>query len=260
VNVLDDHGRLAGRFNLVDAAVAIVLLVLIPIAYGAFLLFRTPTPTIVSVVPATVLEGSTQRLEVDGTNLRPFMRVSLNATPAKSFLVGSTKYAFVDLPDLKPGTYDVVLYDYMREIARLPRALTVAPFATDVQLDVTGVFKSAADAQGVNVKVGDKFPADGNAVAEVISVGATIPGELRLRVGNEVVRIASAGRDLPATLRVQCHSVRGPDGTARCMVPGVDAAVPVAPDALLSLPTPQGPLLFQIATAQAPKANGSGDR
>jgi hypothetical protein len=110
------------------------------------------------------------------------------------------------------------------------------------------------------VKVGDKFPASGNAVAEVISVGAPVPGELRLRVGNEVVRVASAGRDLPATLRVQCHSVRAPDGTARCMVPGVDVAVAVAPDALLSLPTPQGPLLFQITTAQAPKVNGSGDR
>ena len=260
MTVLDDRGRLAGRFNVVDGVAAIVLLVLIPVAYGAFLLFRTPTATMVSVVPATLLEGSRQRLEIDGTNLRPFMRVSFNTTPAKSFVIGSTNYALVDLPDLKPGTYDVVLYDYQQEVARLPKAFTVAPLATNVQLEVVGAFKSASDALAANLKVGDKFPATGNAIAEVVAVGAPIPGELRVRVGDDMVRVASTERDLPATLRVTCHSVRGPDGTARCMVPGVDEPVAVAPDALLTLSTPQGPLLFQIATARAPKANGSDDR
>ena len=260
MRVLDDRGRLAGRVNVVDAAAAIVLLVLIPAAYGAFLLFRTPRPTIVSVVPATLLEGSRQRLEIDGTNLRPFMRVSFDTTPAKSFLIGSTKYALVDLPDLKPGTYDVVLYDYMQEVARLPKAFTVAPLASDVQLEVIGAFKSASDTLAANLKVGDKFPATGDPIAEVVAVGAPIPGELRVRVGDDMVRVASAERDLPATLRVRCRSVRAPDGTARCMVPGVDEPVAVAPDAFLTLPTPQGPLLFQIGTARAPKANASDDR
>jgi hypothetical protein len=260
VKVLDDRGRVAGRFNVVDGVVAIVLLVLIPVAYGGFLLFRTPTPTIVSVAPAALLEGSRQRLEIDGTNLRPFMRVSFNTTPAKSFLIGSTKYALVDLPDLKPGTYDVVLYDYQREVARLPKAFTVAPLATNVQLEVVGAFKSASDTLAATLKAGDKFPATGNAIAEVVAVGAPIPGELRLRVGDDMVRVASPDRDLPATLRLKCYSVRGPDGTARCMVPGVDEPVAVAPDALLTLSTPQGPLLFQIATARAPKVIGSDDR
>ena len=130
------------------------------VAYGAFLLFRTPRPTIVSVVPATLLEGSRQRLEIDGTNLRPFMRVSFDTTPAKSFLIGSTKYALVDLPDLKPGTYDVVLYDYMQEVARLPKAFTVAPLATDVQLEVIGAFKSASDTLAANLKVGRQVSGD----------------------------------------------------------------------------------------------------
>ena len=260
MRVLDDRGRLAGRVNVVDAVAAGILLVLIPVAYGAFLLFRTPAPTLVSIGPATMLEGSRQRLEIDGTNLRPFMRVSFDTTPAKSFLIGSTKYALVDLPDLKPGTYDVVLYDYMQEAARLPKAFTVAPLATNVQLEVDGAFKAASDALVANLKVGDTFPATGNAIAEVIAVGTPVPGELRVRVGDEMVRVASTDRDLPATLRVKCQSVRGPGGTARCMVPGVDEPVAVAPDALLALSTPQGPLLFQIATGRAPKANRSGDR
>ena len=53
MTVLDDRGRLAGRVNVVDAVAAIILLVLIPVAYGAFLLFRTPAPTLASVEPAT---------------------------------------------------------------------------------------------------------------------------------------------------------------------------------------------------------------
>ena len=116
---LDTDRRSSLRFNLVDVVVAIVILGLIPIAYGAYLLFRTPPPTLVSVSPVRLFEGHNQRLEIDGANLRPFMRVSLNSTPARSFLIGSTKYALVDLPDLKPGEYDVVLFDAVREVARL---------------------------------------------------------------------------------------------------------------------------------------------
>jgi hypothetical protein len=255
VRLLDDRGRVGGRFNVVDAIAAILLVILIPIAYGAYLLFRTPTPTLVSIVPAMLFEGSKQRVEIDGANLRPFMRVSFDTTPARSFLLGSTKYALVDLPELKPGAYDVVLYDYMQEVARLPKALTIAPIATDVELEVVGAFKSPSDRLAANLKVGDRFPPGANAIAEVIAVGAPTSGDLRLRVGGETVRVASSQRELPATLRVKCYSVRAEDGTARCVVPTADERVAVAPDALLTLSTPQGSVLFQIASARAPKAN-----
>jgi hypothetical protein len=148
----------------------------------------------------------------------------------------------------------------MREVARLPKAFTVKPFVADVQLEVAGAFKSMPDALAASLKAGDRFPAIGTAIAEVVSVGTPVPGELRLRVGDDMVRVASAGRDLPATLRVQCRSVRGPGGSARCMVPGGDEPVAIAPDALLALPAPQGPLLFQIATAHAPAANAADAR
>ena len=52
MTLLDDRGRVAGRVNLVDAVAAIVILVLIPVAYGAYLLFRTPPPKMLSVSPA----------------------------------------------------------------------------------------------------------------------------------------------------------------------------------------------------------------
>jgi hypothetical protein len=256
VTLLDDRGRLAGRFNVVDAIAAIVLIVAIPVAYAAYRLFRTPTPTLASVVPATLFEGARQRIEIDGTNLRPFMRVTFNTTPARAFLLGSTKYALVDLPDLKPGAYDVVLYDYMQEVARLPKALTIAPVATDVELELVGAFKSPAEAL-MDLKVGDRFPPTGNAIAEVLAVGAPVSGDLQLRVGTETLRVASRQQERPATLRVRCYSIRAEDGTARCVVPAVDAPVTVAPDALLMLSTLHGPVLFQIAAARAPGGTAS---
>ena len=252
MTVIDERGRVGGRVNLVDVAAAVVLLVLIPVAVGAYLLFRTPRPTLVSVSPATVSEGPNQRLEINGTNLRPFMRVSFDTVPAKSFLIGSTRYALVDLPDLKPGVYDVVLYDYMQEVVRLPKALTVAPIATDVELEVVGRFKSAPEALAAQLKVGDKFPSVEQPLVEVRSIGPVTRGDLRLRVGEETVTVPLSRQELAATLRVKCSIQRAPDGSVRCTVPLPDQHVVVAPDAVFLLAMPQGPVVFQIASASAP--------
>ena len=44
--IVDDRGRLGGKVNLIDAVVAFLILILIPVAFGAYLLFRTPQPTL----------------------------------------------------------------------------------------------------------------------------------------------------------------------------------------------------------------------
>src|SRR2546422_10266125 len=100
MTLVDDRGRVGGRLNLVDAVAAIVVLVLIPVAYGAYLLFRTPPATLSSIYPTKLYQGRNLRIVVNGTNLRPFMRVSLNDIQARTFLLGSTKYVEVDLPEL----------------------------------------------------------------------------------------------------------------------------------------------------------------
>jgi hypothetical protein len=253
----DDRGPRAGRFNLVDAAVAVVVLVLIPVAYGAYLLFRTPRPAIVSIAPAQLPEGHSQRLEIEGANLRPFLRVSFNTIAAKSFLIGSTTYAIVDVPDLKPGSYDVVLYNRMQEVARLPKALTVVPMVADVELDVTGAFRPASAA--AQLKAGDTIPT-ANPIAEVVAIGAPAAGDLRLRAGDQIIRVPLQQRELPATLRLKCHTARTADGAVQCLVaggPGADEPMVVAPDALLTLPLPSGPVSFQIISVRAPAVRPS---
>jgi hypothetical protein len=256
----DSNTRGPLRFNLVDVVAAIVIFGLIPIAYGAYLLFRTPPPTLVSVSPVRLFEGHNQRLVIDGANLRPFLRVSFNATQAKSFLIGSTKYAIVDLPDLKPGEYDVVLYDAVREVARLPKGLTVVPMAADVELEVVGAFKPAPAAASTPPKIGDKFPPTGDAIAEVIAIGAPTAGDLRLRVGDDTIRVPLRQPVWPATLRVKCYTARRPDGAVQCLVPGRsgnDDQTVIAPDALLTLASLSGPIGFQIDAVRPPAATSA---
>ena len=207
---LDNDPRSARRFNLVDVVVAVVILGLIPIAYGAYLLFRTPPPTLASVSPVRLFEGHNQRVEIEGTNLRPFMRASFNTIPARSFLIGSTKYALVDVPDLAPGTYDVVLYDYMQEVDRLPKALTVVPMVTDVELEVVGAFKSPPDGLAAHLKERRQVPVD----------------RRRDRRGRRRWRPGSA--DLAAARRRRDHScaaqpARAPGHAAREVLHGAQA-------------------------------------
>jgi hypothetical protein len=85
-------------------------------------------------------------------------------------------------------------------------------------------------------------------------VGGANPGDLRVRVGDETIAVPLSRRDLAATLLIRCATVRAADGVARCIVSGPDRQVVVAPDALLTLETPNGPVLFQMVSARAPKA------
>ena len=52
MTIVDERGRLFGRFNLIDAGVVFVLLVLVPLAYAAYRLFRPDPVRIESVEPS----------------------------------------------------------------------------------------------------------------------------------------------------------------------------------------------------------------
>lgn len=253
MTVLDERGRIAGRFNIIDVAAAVIVLVLVPLAIAAYVLFRTPAPTLAGVSPATLIEGPGQRIEVNGANLRPFMRVTFGTTPASAYFLGSTKYALVDVPPLKPGTYDVVLFDYAREVARLPKALTIAPVATDAELELEGAFKAPSAAVAAELKAGAAFSDAGRPIARVVAVGGAVPSDIRFRVGNDSVVVPLTSHDLAATVQVKCSTGRSSDGVARCVVPLGDDRIVVAPDALLTFQTAQGPVLFQIVRARAPQ-------
>jgi hypothetical protein len=248
--LIDDNGRLFGRVNLFDALAAVLVLGMIPLAYGAYLLFRAPPARLLTVEPKTFTEGPNHRLQIFGENLRPFMRISLNDVQARTFLIESTKGAEADLPDnLPPGIYDVVLYDYAQELFRLPKAVTIisnAPTPT-LALEVTGAFVGLTADGAKEINAGDHLT-EGKSKADVLAVDPPVAAQIRLRAGEMTVGVPVEGQwQRPATLRVGCFPESYPDGSLRCMAPGEQQAVTLVPDALLTFRARGKWLMFQVS-------------
>lgn len=140
MTVIDKQGRLGGVVNVLDAgAIAVVVLVL-ALAFVTYRSLRGASLHIESVTPHQVVAGQRPVLQVHGVGLRPFLtayvvkagqRFALNE--ADRFLqqapysVASPALAEIKCPpDLKPGAYDLYLYDEGQRIAVKPAAFEVA--------------------------------------------------------------------------------------------------------------------------------------
>lgn len=232
--VIDDRGRLFGKVNLIDAVVGVVVLGLIPLAYGAFLLFRVPAPKITSVTPAQVIAHQAGTVEITGEDLRPFLRARLGTFESNGFLVQSPTRAEIKLPDLPVGTYDLGLSDQGQELVRKPSALTVvAPPAPPVvllpppvrlEVQAVGAFIGLGKGDGGLIGMGSTFElrkeeAAGAPtaldreppIAEVLAVRAPEPGRQRVRIGANVFATAPLPGELrvPAIIRLSCAVVNG---------------------------------------------------
>ena len=133
--VIDGRGRLFGKLNLIDAITVAVVLGLIPLAYGAFMLFRVPVPIITSIQPMQVTQGQLNTLLLRGEGFRPFLVARLGDVESYGFLVQSPTIAEVRMPEtLPPGNYDLTLFDQVRELVRMPGAITVVPSSVSVPI------------------------------------------------------------------------------------------------------------------------------
>lgn len=247
--LVEDRGRAFGRFNPVDVFMFALVLVMIPIAYGAYALFRTPPAKLGGIEPKQFTVGPNLRVRVSGTNLRPFMRVSFNTVQGRTFMIGSTSTADVDLPDLEPGTYDVVLYDYAQEVDRLPKALTILPrvAAPTATVSVAGRFVGLNQAQVDALRPGAKFGPSDHANGTLLSVGPRIPGALQMRTGETGIAVSMPGLfDVAAALELECFIEGNLDGSVRCTVYGPLHAAGVVADAVLSLSISGNALSFQV--------------
>jgi hypothetical protein len=245
-----EQRSMARRVNAVDLFVCALVVVMIPIAYAAYALFRTPPAGLAGVEPRQLTAGPNLRVHVTGTNLRPFMRVSFNTTQGRTFLIGSTTSADVDLPDLEPGVYDVVLYDYAQEVARLPKALTIRARvpAPSVTVAAVGAFIGLSDVQAAAIKPGAEISDNRQTRATVLAVGPRRAAAVRVRTGDTSVAVDLDGSyELPAAIRLNCYLENNVDGSLRCIVYGPVQPAFVAPDSVLSLPATGGPFNFQVA-------------
>ncbi len=244
--IIDERGRLFGRLNVIDAAVVLLFLAIVPLGYGAYVLFREPVPRLTELAPKAFTQGPGLQTYIHGENLRPYMRVSFGDKQAPGFLFADPTTAVVPLPDLPPGQYDVVLFDYAREVSRLAKALTIAaqenpPLVTVI---VGGAFTNLTDAQIAEIKKGFRLPDVPEPTATVLDVNAPVQQVLRLRAGEQSVTIpVPKHRELPVLLSLQCFLQTGTDGISRCAVGGVQ----LAPDVNILLPALGVSLNFRVS-------------
>lgn len=172
--MLDDRGRLFGRINLVDSAVLLAALLLLPLGVATYRVFRMPPPEIVKIDPAALRINGDRRLRVEGRNLRPYLRafvtpagqpvafVDIPANPNEAeFLVERPDRAEVRLQMLGLGSYDLYLYDERREVAHRSSAFTIVPASAppshivDAAMVDLNVRFDLRDEQVSMMKVGD---------------------------------------------------------------------------------------------------------
>ena len=253
--LVDDRGRVFGRFNVVDAFAIALVFVLIPAAYAAYALFRTPPAKLTGVEPKQLTIQPNARVRITGTNLRPFMRVSFGTVQGRTFLIGSTESAEVDVPTLEPGAYDVVLYDYAREVDRLPNGLTVLPRtpAPAVTVSVGGAFIGLSEANAQAIRAGMKFSQDNRLVATVLASAPPRVGEVLLRTGDATMSVPLAGQyAVQAALQLECSLESNNDGSLRCVIYGPFQPSFVGADSVLPLPLNSTTVSFQVSEVHPP--------
>jgi hypothetical protein len=174
--IIDDRGRVFGAINLIDLAVVLCAAVLVPLVYGAYVLFHTPPPRMLGVTPAAVsyAQGVEQHVRVRGEHLRPFLRAKIGGFDAAAYLPQSPEEAEVRFVNVPPGVHDLILLDESQEVARLNAAIAILP--PPVRASGWFVGPSAADSR---IAAGVKWAAEGHS-AEVLEVaGADEAGKRR---------------------------------------------------------------------------------
>ena len=174
------------RTHLFDAAIAGFVIVLIPIAYGTWLLFRTPHPVVTSVKRVEITREERRiggpnlvaKMKIQGSGLRPMLRASIDDAPAIGLVFENPNSADLLLGAIPPGSHDLVLYDGVQEVARAPKSVSIdPPVAKSASLRVR--LDSPADVTRL-VKAGDRdwTPSPNGAV--VISIDKEL---VTVRVG-----------------------------------------------------------------------------
>lgn len=246
--VVDDHGRIFGRYNLLDLALATFLLGLIPLGYGAYLLFKDPVPTLTAVEPGTIQFERNMRVAVRGENLRPYMRISLNDLQTRTFLFQDPTRAEVTFAEeIPPGTYDVVLYDFAQERARLPKALTIAPPALPVtRVRAAGFLMGVKASQAALYKPGYDFPT----AAKILASAPPAADFARVTSGAQAVDIpVETTVRVPVLLELYCSVEANSSGAGECRsTPGPA----IGPGVYITLPSYEGRLPFLVIDVQPP--------
>jgi hypothetical protein len=245
--LVDEHGRILGRFNLLDVAMAILLLGLIPLGYGGYALFRAPASRLTAVEPASVQFDKESRITIRGENLRPYMRISLGTFQTRAFLFKDSTTAEVVFDGIPTGKYDVVLYDFAQEKHRLPAAFTIAPPPLPTtSVHIAGLLSGVPADQVARFKAGYTFPQNG----EILAAGTPIPDAARVVTGDHNIEVpVPATVRIPVLLKILCNiqTANAAGGVAECRTGNA-----IFPHGYLNLPTGERILSMLVIDVQPP--------
>ena len=227
--LVDDRGRVFGRFNPVDVFMFALVVVMIPIAYGAYALFRTPPAKLGGIEPKQFTVG-------------PNLRVGSAArTSARSCVCPSTgtgphvhdrqhrRRPTSTCPSWSPAPTTSSCTTTRRRSIGSPKALTMLPrvAAPTVTLSVDGRFVGLNQAQVDALRPGAKFGPNDHANGTLLSVGPRIPGALQMRTGETGIAVGMPGLfDVAAALELECCHRGRTDGSVRCTVYGPRMPLP----------------------------------
>jgi hypothetical protein len=165
--LIDSRGRLFGLLNLIDAAVVLFVLAIVPIGFATYRVFRVPSPEITSVTPAAQPPGPDRRIRLAGQNFRPYLRAFVNRAGQPfslvngnpeftegRFLVETPTLVEIKLPELPPGAYDLRLFDERQQVAERLNAFTIV-IASPSTIDIIVRFIASPDLISL-VKPGDE--------------------------------------------------------------------------------------------------------
>lgn len=247
MSLVDEHGRILGRFNLLDVAVAVLLLGLIPLGYGGYALFKAPLPRLTAVEPTSVQFDKESRLTIRGENLRPYMRVSLGTFQTRSFLFKDSTTAEIVFDNIPVGQYDVVLYDFAQERFRLPGAFSIAPPPLPTtSVHVAGLLSGVPADQVSRFKVGYSFPQNG----EILAAGKPMSDAARVVTGDHTIEIPVAATvRIPVLVKMLCNiqTAGATGGIAECRT-----GTAIFPGAYLNMPTGERILSLLVVDVQPP--------
>lgn len=191
MTVISDRRKVLGRFNLVDAIVVAFLFLLIPVAYGTWLLFHPKKVQITSVTRVTLSKEEQRianplraaaKLKVRGSGFTPMLRAWVGPEPALGFMFEDPNSADVIVGPMPPGEYDVALYDGGQEVARAPKAFVLASSRTRPQIKAVGRLTGLDRASAEGLRPGAAFPSDADPRVRIAALGPVTPGGVSLLV------------------------------------------------------------------------------
>jgi hypothetical protein len=190
-----------------------VLRAILPLAYGASLLFQPSRPQITEVGQVDITNAERRivaggsllsaKLKIKGSGFNPMLRAYIGDAPALAFVYENPNSADVLAGPLPPGAHDLVLMDGVQEVARAVGVVKIeSPSNRFVR--AAGWLTNMDPAVAEGLQVGTRFP-PAPPTHEIVALGPAQPARTRIRFGAGLADYPIANRvERPAVVLLRC--------------------------------------------------------